>query len=833
MSTKWPQGEITATQPATVLGGNNISGVYTLDQLNRLNADFGPQMQKSLRFRSSASAYLNRTPASAGNQKTWTWSAWVKRGVLSTGNARLLWGGNSATDGFAFTWVGADTLYVWNYAASTTTLALTSTAVFRDPSSWYHIVLSVDTTQATDVNRVRLYVNGTQYTFGTATWCAQNTNLLFNAANQNTIGTSPPYGGYFDGYLAEINFIDGQALDPSYFGKYNGTTNVWQPAIYTGTYGTNGFHLTFANNASTTTLGYDTSGNGNNWTTNNISLTAGSTYDSMLDVPTNWTSGDPVQARGNYAVLNPIGVVKNSSTTVTISNANLSFSASGGANGRAISTISMPSGKWYAEFAFSSYTAASDDQGFGVINAASTSAALGAETSSPVYIGSTGQLRLNGSYSAYGSTYGVGDVIGVAFDAATNKIWFAKNGTWQASGDPVAGTNPAATLTGVVNSCFGVNYNSLPATFAANANFGQRPFSYTPPTGYKPLCTQNLSIPTIPNGGSYMAATTYAGTGATQSIVNAGGFQPDLVWVKSRSNANSSQLTDSVRGATLALASDLTIAEYTGELSFTSNGFTATGGAGATNYSGWTYVGWQWKAGNTVATNASGSITSQVSANTTAGFSVVTYTGTGSATTVGHGLGIAPSMVIVRWRSGGGLTAQDWNVYHASVGATARLFLNTTAASQTTAVAWNNTAPTSSVVSIGSGTDVNGSAATYVAYCFAAIPGYSAFGSYTGNGSADGPFVYFGFRPRFILIKDSSNVDNWQIFDTSRDPYNASGHWLWPDRSVAESDFTSILPFDMLSNGLKLRNASYPNASGHTFIYAAFAENPFNYSLAR
>ena len=313
-------------------------------------------------------------------------------------------------------------------------------------------------------------------------------------------------------------------------------------------------------------------------------------------------------------------------------------------------------------------------------------------------------------------------------------------------------------------------------TDSVAVNFGQRPFAYTPPSGYKSLCTYNLPTPTIQNGANYMAATTYTGTAGTQSIsnaVNGVSFQPDFVWVKNRSSAQSNVLQDSVRGNYKYLVSDSTAAENTNSgydwfKSFDANGFTvAFTSSNSTTASNWnasgsTFVGWQWKAGGTAVTNTAGSITSSVSANTTSGFSVVTYTGTGSAATVGHGLGIAPSMIIVKNRS----VVENWPVYHVSLTANGRILLNTTGAYAASSSQWNNTAPTSSVFTVNTDTGVNGSGNSLVAYCFAAIPGYSAFGSYTGNGSADGPFVYFGFRPRFILIKDSSNVDNWQIFDT-------------------------------------------------------------------
>jgi hypothetical protein len=254
-------------------------------------------------------------------------------------------------------------------------------------------------------------------------------------------------------------------------------------------------------------------------------------------------------------------------------------------------------------------------------------------------------------------------------------------------------------------------------------------------------------------------------------------------------------------------------------------------GTGSTlNDSGQTYIGWQWKGGGTAVSNTSGSITSSVSANTTSGCSVVGYTGTGANATVGHGLGVAPSMIIVKTRS---VAANDWRVYHASLGATQYINLNEGLAAAVFAANWNNTAPTSSVFTIGTNSAVNTSAGTYVAYCFAAIKGFSAFGSYTGNGSTDGPFVYCGFRPRWILLKRTDAAADWHLHDTSRDPYNSSNTILLPDSSSADLVNTAFA-LDILSNGFKLRTTDgSTNASGSPFIYAAFAENPFQNALAR
>jgi hypothetical protein len=353
----------------------------------------------------------------------------------------------------------------------------------------------------------------------------------------------------------------------------------------------------------------------------------------------------------------------------------------------------------------------------------------------------------------------------------------------------------------------------------------------------------------IPDGRTVMAATLYAGTSVAQSIVNTVNgvsFQPDFVWGKNRTNVNSHRLTDVNRGVGKVLFSDGTAGDTTGDgqlSSFNSNGFSLTGGAGAfegLNQSGNNYVAWQWKAGGTAVSNTAGSITSSVSANTTAGFSVVTYTGTGANATVGHGLNATPAMILVKNRDSGAIGGA---VYHTSIGATKylKLFQTTTGTDSeaTDNTAWNGGSPTfnSSVFSIGSLNRTN-SSQQMVAYCFAPVAGYSAFGSYTGNDSNDGPFVYLGFRPRFVMFKNTTSSGSWVIFDTSRDPYNVEQNYLFPNQSTAENGLGSVVPqVDYLSNGFKLRannaNAWQGNQSGNIFIYAAFAENPFKYANAR
>jgi hypothetical protein len=374
----------------------------------------------------------------------------------------------------------------------------------------------------------------------------------------------------------------------------------------------------------------------------------------------------------------------------------------------------------------------------------------------------------------------------------------------------------------------GPNGTSTP-TMATN--FGQRAFAY-PVSGYKALVDTNLPSPVVAKPNTVMDAVLYTGNGSTQTISGLN-FSPDLVWIKCRSAGRWHALQDSVRGSLKMLFSNATDAEatYTNTVtSFTSDGFTlgADTGAGTVNQSGDSLVAWNWDAGTTTVSNTQGSITSQVRANATAGFSIATWTGTGSGSaTVGHGLGVAPRMMIVKDRS----NARNWLVYHTSLGASSGLALNsTTAASGADGGWWNNTAPTSTVATIGT---YGNESANYVGYFFSPVVGYSSFGSYTGNGSADGPFVFCGFRPKWVLFKCSSTTSAWNLTDTTRQTYNVQQTWLQPNTSDAEYTGGSS-EMDILSNGFKLRNSNSPfNTSSATYIYAAFAESPFQYARAR
>jgi hypothetical protein len=803
----------------SIIGSNILAGAS-----GQAGGGGAYEIQRSLRFNSSDSAYLSKNFGSSGNRKTWTLSFWWKNTVKSTGLQRPIFVAQEASpqkDYFTKLVTGdSNTLSFNSRNGGADTFNLVTTQVFRDPSAWYHIVLQVDTTQATASNRLRLYVNGTQVTtFSTATYPSQNLDIAYI----NESGASHFLGRYLDNtyeyldsYLAECFFIDGQALDPTSFGEFD-TNGVWQPKAFSGgSYGTTGFRLPFSDNSTAAALGTDTSSNGNTWTVNNISVTAGAGNDSLVDSPSQIAdqtdTGVGGEVVGNYATLNPLSAGPNA----VLANGNLDWSTTQTGSFLAQSTIAMPSGKWYCE-----YTATLGNNMVGIQRVSGTVATtyVGGNADSWGYY-ANGNKYNNNSGTSYGASYTTGDVVGIALDVDAGTLTFYKNGASQGQAYSGLTNGPYTFVTG--------NGAGVSGTF----NFGQRSFAYTAPSGFKALTTTNLPEPTIADGSTAMDVALYTGNFGSKTISGLN-LSPDLVWIKTRGPySGDHNLYDAVRGTGNRLRSNTTDQEdaYGGLTAFNSNGFTLEA-KGAVNGSGETYVAWTWDAGSSTVTNTQGSITSQVRANASAGFSVVTYTvGSNTSQTIGHGLGVAPQLLLVKERN----QANNWQVYHASLGNGNFLYLNGTNASAANNL-WNNTSPTSTVFSIRSG----GSANFYdgkdqVCYAFAPVAGYSSFGSYTGNGSTDGPFVYIGFRPRWVMVRrtDTSTGAIWAIWDTARNTYNILGRALIANNANAEQ--SAYNAFDILSNGLKLRDADGSwNGSGGTYIYYAVAENPFQYARAR
>jgi hypothetical protein len=798
------------------------------------------QISRSLRFNIADSTYLNRTPASATNRQIFTYSLWIKNSGLPSSIQRIFGVGVTNYFGIDIGYSAGEFNINVDLGPDATRSQNYTTATFRDPSAWYNFVIAVDTTQATTANRLKIYVNNVLYSYSSTASIPQNLSTDVNNTVAHNIGRRVDGSDrYCSLYMTEINLIDGQQLTPSSFGETSATTGVWNPIDYTGTYGTNGFYLNFSDNSNTTaaTLGADTSGNGNNFTPNNFSVTAGVGNDSLVDSPTNYGTDTGVggEVRGNYATLNRLKLF---ASNFTISNGNLDATDSGASNISAIATMATPtSGKWYFE------ATAIAQPSSGAISVGLLDEANAISSTSNLTIGS---YRSNGNIyniattaQTSGATYVANDVIGIAIDADAGTVKFYKNGAGQ-------GATPSFSFTAGIALYPYIAGDNISGAKSWSMNFGQRPFAYTAPSGFKALCTQNLPTPAIGATSTTLAgknfdATLYTGNGSTQSITNASSFQPDFVWIKKRNAADGHDFFDAVRGTGKLLQSNSTSAESgnTGDLlsAFNSNGFTvnttyAGGTNGSTNNNGDTYVGWQWKGGNGTVSNTSGSITSTVSANPTAGISIVTYTIPSASATIetfGHGLNATPSMVIFKVRN----AADEWTVYNRNITTPLSnwVTLNTTAAAGGSTSTFSSSSTTFGV----RGTRLLGSGASgnIVAYCFAEVAGFSKFSTYVGNGSTDGPFIYCGFRPKYIMVKRTDSTGDWKIWDATRVPYNVDNLVLWANLSNAEGSQGSQ-GVDLLSNGVKMRsNDTIENAANGTYIFMAFAESPFNYSRAR
>ena len=785
------------------LGGGNAARLFLSDA-----AAVPANITKSLRFNGADAAYLHRTPSSAGNRKTWTFSTWCK--ISAPGQAEIIFNAqNGTTQNFANNfWILFDA-GVLSVGDGSTDFLYSQT--LRDPSAWYHIVVACDTTQSSASDRLKIYINGVEanYTGDSRSSISQNSDTAINSTYMHRIGDSGSYHAYLDAYLTDVYFIDGSALNATSFGAFD-DNGVWQASGFTGGYGSNGFHLLdFANES---TVGHDSSDNNNDFTAVNISTTAGAGNDVLFDVPMNGDQSDTGaggEVSGNYCCLNPLH--RGLSGNATATNGNLVWGGSDNNHHTIAGTFGVSSGKWYWE---ATMTATPTNYiGLGMCKADHTFTNIipgyDEDTAFTIY-NTAGRYYYNStSTSAYGTSWTTGDVIGVRYDEGA--VYFYKNGT-------IMNASPILTLTGTWCPMFHT-YDTGQWT----VNFGQRPFVHSAPTNHKPLCTALLPTATVPDGSDYFDTKLWTGNGSTQSITSLE-FSPDWVWIKNRGSVENHSLNDTVRGANKQIQSSTSTAETTHSnqlTSFDSSGF-SLGSSSQVNENNVAHVAWCWDAGSSTVTNTSGSVNSSVRANPTAGFSIAAFTVSSDGNvTVGHGLGAVPEFIIVKRRTG----SEDWYVHHTSLASDKMLKLNSTG------VGFNSDVGNSTLTNTLFNHAAN--AGDHIAYCFTSVAGYSAFGSYKGNGSSDGSFVNTGFRPALVLQKRSDSADNWTIHDSTREPVNDVGLYLIPNDTTAEQDGNRR---DFLSNGFKLRTSSSGvNASGGTYIWAAFAENPFqsNGGLAR
>ena len=816
---------------------------------------------QSLRFDDGSSPSLSKTP-DASNRKTHTLSMWIKRCELGANNSLFRANGSGDT-GHIDIWFDAnDKLEV---AGASTYFRITS-RVFRDTSAWDHIVFAFDTTDSTANDRLKIYVNGVQETsFATNNAIGEDADTGINANIAHSIGTGY---AHFDGYMAEINFIDGTQLTPASFGEFK--NGIWIAKNTGGlTFGTNGYRLRFdqtgVGTASTSTIGADTSGNNNHYTSTNIVASDCA----MPDSPEN-----------NFSTWNALfkGGEQSSSiagTACTLLNGNLEVSVP--TNSYMGNTFRPTSGKWYCEFRLKTLGDARGEIDWGWLQATTYSdttahAAYANKWGAYYHAYSTAHIKVYDETSQLGSninlTISAGDVLQLAWDIDNNKGWVGINDTYYAAdngddGNPSSGTNQTFTFTDDEAQnlqCYvanGLNTDVLVANFGQDSTFGGDEtattnadangigaFHHAPPTGFLALCSANLPDLTIgpdstTQADDYFNTVLWTGNGGTQSITGVG-FKPDWIWFKNRSNALNGAMTDSSRGLTKELANAGTGTEQTtndGITAFGTDGFSL--GAGTEQYSSntnnHTYVAWNWKAnGATTTTNDAsatsvGTIDSVYQVNTTAGFSIVQYEATGSAGTIAHGLSQAPTFMIVKSRDQNGT---GWMVYFGDN--TDYVVLEGEGARIDGASTWNDTSPTSTVFSVGdNGGDTNNSnGGSMIGYIFHDVEGYSKIGSYHGNGATDGTFVFTGFNPAWLMVKRIDTADNWAIYDSVRDTINVRDSYLYADTAAAEATYSTAI-VDFLSNGFKWRGAvNFGNNSSGTYIYLAFAEAPFKFANA-
>ena len=777
---------------------------------NAGGGDFYPYtVDNSCRFNDNDSAYLTRTPGSAGDSRVlWTMSFWCKRGNIGT-SQQIASAGTSGTNDTFIYFLADDTFGIGNRTSSTLDTWKTSTAVFRDPSAWYHFVVRWDTANGTAADRVKIWVNNEEIT----AWTNDNNSSASEASHWNNnvvhdIGRSVSSSQYCDLYLSQFAFCDGQSYSPSDFGEDK--NGIWVPKNVSGlTFGTNGFLLDFGNSAA---LGTDVSGNGNNFTSSGLTSS-----DQMIDTPTN-----------NFATINPLAYRQGVTRDTVYSEGNTQTTTGNSQEhyGWGLSR----SGTWYWEVSSPNLGTTGYRMKLGV-----SKVSMGpSDNTKTVQLYSDGfaatrsgdVLKYNSEVkSGNGSTTGnvsANDIVGLCYDADNLTLDFFINGIsyYQVTGlDDVphhiygaSDGTPSTAQDTILNWNFGQNgdFNGQHTAQGNADENGYGDFYYTPPSGALAICTANFPEPTIgPNSDikpeDCFAIVLYTGNGTAigsgGKVITGVGFQPDMVWIKNRDAADSWMVFDSVRGATKYISLDSTNVEATDTESlstFDADGFTL---------------------GNNVAVNTNTEEYVAYCFKITAGFlDIVTWPGNNEVPqNIAHSLGVVPDLIIGHRLTGAG--AADWPVYCSSLPVadpeTDYLRLNLTNAVADSTTPWDDTAPTSTQFRVGTWTALNQNTDDHIGYLFANVPGFCKIGYYEGNGSADGPFQYAGFSPDFHIIKRTNAVESWTVFDSARNPSNPCDHRIWTNLNNAESDFDQV---DFVSNGAKLRNGA-DSVNGNTSDY--------------
>ena len=784
------------------------------------SAGFYPHtIDQSLRF--DAVGYLTRNTGEAGNTTVYTTSFWVKRSGLTSHQYIFSagpWNGGNNFEGIRF--VNDDTLRAILTVSNSTVANFTTNAKFRDVSAWYHIVWQ------RNGQAYKIYVNGTEQTYSTSTF-SSNPNGYLTADTEQLISGRLDHAQDLDGYLAEFHFVDGSALDPTSFGETK--DGVWIPKAYSGSYGTTGFHLNFSDSSS---IGADSSGLSHNFTVSGLVAS-----DVVPDSPTN-----------NFATINANFPHRN----LTLSKGNLKHSTSTNNRGVVANFLLPKSGKWYWEHWSKSFNYPTDNEihavGINVPTVDIDGSDRGGYNTGITLFSKNGEKNVEGTRTAYDSITGWDENEGcsVLFDADANTISWSVNGGAFGSTVSVSDKDwiPYVGMGGGTSSEVGFFNFGQDGTFAGETTSGGYSdangigdFKWQPPSGALALCTSNLPDVTIGPGQTEQADDNfniilYTGD-ADNDVTVTNTFAADWVWLKRRSGTDQHFVQDIVRGfgASKSLSPSTNGAEaYNGSsqssqnIVTTSSSLRLVSGDFAVNSA--TYVAWTWRAGGSASSNSNGTVTSQVSANTAAGFSICTFTGGSAGYTVGHGLLAAPEIIFTFNRTD--TAGANWVFTTVIDGTIDYLPLNDTTVKNNDP--FGMSAPTNDVFSLDNdyGMDTGDNC---VAYCFHSVSGYSKVSSYVGGGS-NFPFIYTGFRPRWLLIRETGNSNSWEIYDTARDPDNVASQRLFSNSDQQEA--TTNPSLDILSNGFKPRASNTGiNRSGGTYIYLAFAEAPQKFANAR
>lgn len=758
---------------------------------------------RSLIFDPTDSPLVSLTPSVSGNRRTFTIHLDFQVAKLDTYQALLMVYGANNDNGVFVVALGASNKLV---VSGNSTTWRTSVEDFVDPTGRVQVTLAFDTTEADEADRLTIYKGLREIVdWGNYAAVALNHEFAINHTYEHRIGHGFGLGAaIFSGLFGSVSIVEGQKLTASDFITTD-NRGVELFSKYSGDYGSDGAptYLDFNDNSTLAALG--TNSEGTNWSMSG--LTTGESVDGS------WSN--------IYAMISLV----NKQSVVTVSDGGRKSTYAGTANtGTALATVPFPTtGKWYYEHVCDS--AGGSDYFVGITrkkNATGVTANIivpGTDGEEYAYRAGTGNKMIGGTVSAYGASYGAADVIGVAYNADDLEVTFYKGGISQ------------GTITGVTAGqyiAFTQTYNGGAATL----RFREDEWTETPPTDFKSLCTANLPTPAIVDGGEHFEIITWVGDGATtgtRDIVGDFNWTPGLIWEKDRSVVSSHRLTDVVRGFGNAIAPDSTAVEFIigGDIDYLTaipGGFRLDNTLATTlNVAGVTYIAWCWKMGGAGVSNTDGSTTTTVSANTVAGSTVMKWTGTGAIATLGTGLNNPTAFGFVKNVD----ATNPWLVYHQHLTASSYLRLNDTTAIETNVVVWNNTEPTAGLITVGTGTSVNNLNDEHVGFFFVEIEGYSKFDSYTGTGTSDGPEVYCGFKPRYILIKRTNSTGDWIVYDTVRDTYNLVETLLFPSSSDADTT-SATSKITVTAIGFKISgSAASLNAAGGTFVYAAFADIPF------